>query len=35
MDEEEMGILESICGLHRQHQNAAETVRSKEIFEPG
>jgi len=28
MGEEEMDILESICGLHR-HQNAAQTVRSK------
>lgn len=28
MGEEETGILESICGLHR-HQNAAQTVRSK------
>jgi hypothetical protein len=28
MGEEEMDILESICGLHR-HPNAAQTIRSK------
>lgn len=35
MGEEERGILESIYGLYRQRQNAAETDRSTEIFESG
>lgn len=34
MGEEETGILNSICGLYRQRQNAAETAQSKGIFEP-
>ena len=32
MDEEETGILESIYGLYRQRQNAAETIQSKEYL---